>query len=265
MADVGNKMIGPENKALHRDATGDPAQDYTEFGLLSNKNLGLLVLDKNKNTIDIDKRDVSIGQARYRNATHITKNLAVKPNYTGGGDLMNHTNIEIHLFDDKGRERPMAARYIRDWAYYPQDPKKTIATLGPGDALTLVPSDSRRFFYDGASTTDAPAQQNIYKDTRTYVYMQEFVAGSPQTGGFYYQVLLQLDPDATSRVRVRNTVPLSPREYQTAVKIINSPGFGKEYANKFLFDNLPNTTQSDSGIDSTIPNLVKQKKERKGK
>jgi hypothetical protein len=265
MADVGDKMIAPENKALNRDAKGAPAEDYTEFGLLSNKNLGGLVLDKNKNTIEIDKRDLSIGQARYRDATHITKNLAVKPNYTGSGDLMNHTNIEIHLYDDKGRERPMTARYIRDWGFYPQDPKKTIATLGPDDPLTLVPGDSKRFRYDGASTTDAPAQQNIYKDKRSYVYLQEFVAGNPKTGGFYYQAIMQLDPDATSRIRVKNAVPLSPREYQEAVKIIKSPGFGKEYADKFLFPNLPDTTQADTGVDSTVPDFVRQKQKRKEK
>jgi hypothetical protein len=265
MADVGSKMIGPENKALHRDAKGAPGV-HPEFGLLSNKNLGGLVLDKNENTIEIDKRDLSIGKARYRDATHITKNLAVKRNYTGVVELMNHTNIEIHLYDSKGRERPMAGRYMRDWTFYPQDPKKTIATLSPGDPLTLFPSDSRPFFWDGASTTDAPAAQNPFKDKRgTFVYMQEFVAGSPQTGGFYYQVIAQLDPDATSRVRVKNTVPLSPREYQTAVKMINAPGFGKEYANKFLFPNLPDTTDSDTGVDSTIPDLVKQKNARKRK
>jgi hypothetical protein len=262
------RATGPDKKALNR-GTGDPktakvdssavqAEVYSEFRKM--------VPAKKKNSIALDERDVSIGRARYNGATHLTKNLAVKPNYiAGGGDLMNHANIEIHLYDERGREQPMTDRYWRDWAYYPTDPDKRIATLRPGDALTPVPGTTKRFLWETPSTTDAPGQQNIYRDKRTYVYLQEFVAGNPKTGGYYYQVLTQLDPDATSRIQVKNTVPLTSRDFQELQKIMADRSFEKNYADKFLIEGLPNTVQSDTGVDSTIPNIVKQKQQRMAK
>jgi len=228
--------------------------------------LGKMLPVKRRNSIELDQRDVSIGRPRYAGATHITKNLAVKPNYiSGGGDLMNHANVEIHLYD-KGREQPMTHRYLRDWAYYPSDPNKRIATIRKGDALTPVPSDTKRFLWDPPSTTDAPGQQNILQDKRgTYLYLQEFLAGNPKTGGYYYQVLTMLDPDATSRIQVKNTIPLTPSDFQNLQKIIADPNFERGYVSKFLIDNLPGTVQSDTGIDSTIPNIVQQKKQGKAK
>ncbi len=263
-----HRATGPDKRALNRGTTdpktakNDPrafqAEVYSEFGKM--------VPMKAKNSIALDQRDVSVGRARYQGATHITKNLAIKPNYiAGGGDLINHANIEIHLHDDKGKEKPMTDRYWRDWAYYPADPSKRIATLRKGDALTPVPGATKRFQWETPSTTDAPGQQNIYRDTRTYVYLQEFVAGNPTTGGYYYQVLTQLDPDATSRIQVKNTVPLTPRDFQDLQKIMADPNFEKNYSNQFLIDNLPGTIQSDTGVDSTIPDIVRQRKQKTGK
>jgi hypothetical protein len=263
-----HRATGADKRALDR-GVGDPktaktdprvvqAEVYSEFGKM--------VPAKPKNSIALDERDVSVGRARYQGATHITKNLAIKPNHiAGGGDLLNHANIEIHLYDDKGREKPMTDRYWRDWAYYPADPNKRIATLKKGDALIPVPGATKRFQWETPSTTDAPGQQNIFQDARTYVYLQEFVAGSPETGGYYYQVLTQLDPDATSRNQVKNTVSLTPRDFREIQKIMADPGFEKQYSNRFLIDGLPGTVQSDTGIDSTIPDLVKQRKQKRAK
>jgi hypothetical protein len=266
--DAKHRGTGADSRALNRGITDpktaktDPravqAEVYSEFGKM--------VPAKPKNSIALDQRDVSVGRGRYQGATHITKNLAIKPNYiAGGGDLINHANVEIHLYDDKGKEKPMTDRYWRDWAYYPTDPNKRIATLRQGDSLTPVPGTTKRFQWETPSTTDAPGQQNIYRDTRTYVYLQEFVAGNPQTGGYYYQVLTQLDPDATSRIQVKNTVTLTPRDFKEIQKIMADPNFEKEYSNRFLISDLPGTIQSDTGIDTTIPDIVKQKKQKSAK
>jgi hypothetical protein len=43
------------------------------------------------------------------------------------------------------------------------------------------------------------------------------------------------------------------------------PNFEKEYSNRFLVSDLPGTVQSDTGIDTTIPDIVKQKKQKPAK
>ncbi len=188
--------------------------------------------------------------------------MAIKPHYGGNGaDLMNHTNVEIHLYDDKtGKEVPMTDRYFRDWAYYPTDPKKTIATLKKGDAMTLVPGGINHFIWESPSTTDAPGQQNITQDKKTYMYVQEFIAGNPKVGGYYYQAYSLLDPDGTSRNAVKNKVSLTPDDFKALKEIIAAPNFSTEYKDRFIISNLPDSVDSDSGIDRSVPNAVAKKK-----
>src|SRR5262249_16211577 len=101
--DEKQRAKGPDKKALNR-GTADPKKakaDVADIPAELYSELGRMVPAKpqKKNSIEIDQRDLSIGRARYEGATHITKNLAVLPHVGGGGsDLMNHTNIEVHLY-----------------------------------------------------------------------------------------------------------------------------------------------------------------------
>ena len=180
------RSLGPDLRALNREA---PAR-YSEFPPLMPKSKSPST--KKTSAIHFDRRDVSIGRARYQGATHYSKNIAVKPNYiAGGGDLMSHCNVEVELYDKSGRPIPMQERWFRDWAYYPVDPAVTIRTFkgwdgrnlpGAKEGLRTVPGSTKRFLFDGASATDAPGQQNIIQDKQTYFYLQEFVAGNEQAG-----------------------------------------------------------------------------------
>ena len=228
-----------------------------------------------QNNIYFDRRDVSIGKARYEGATHITKNFAVKPNYIqGGGDLILHSNVEVELYDKKGRAVGLTERYFRDWAFYPSDSKITIRTFkgwdgcmfpGKREGLIQLRGATKRYLWDSplrGSLTDAPGQQNIYQDKQTYFYLQEFIAGNEVSGGFYYQIEYMLDPDGTGRVRVRNKIALTVEDFKFAKKIIASKSFPTEYESKFLIQNLPCTVDSDTGVDTTIPDIVRKRHER---
>lgn len=233
---------------------------------------------KKKNNIYFDRRDVSIGKARYTDATHYSKNIAVKPNYiVGGGDLMTHSNVEVELYNKNGKALALTERYFRDWTFYPTDPKTTIRTFkgwdghalpGSNEGLSRVPAAANPFFWDTSvrgDPTDAPGQQNLYKDTKTCFYLQEFIAGNDQAGGFYYQIEYMLDPDGTTQIRARNKLELTIEDFKFAKMFIKQPNFSKEYKDSLLISDLPGTINSDTGLETTIPDMVRKKKEAESK
>lgn len=270
--DDSQRSLGPGARALNRDSS--PPEAFSEFQRMLPKPDP----SQKQNNIYFDRRDASIGKARYEGATHITKNFAVKPNYIqSGGDLFLHSNVEVELYDKKGKAVGLTERYFRDWAFYPSDPKITIRTFkgwdgcafpGKREGLIQLPGATKSFLWDApprGALTDAPGQQNIYQDKQTYFYLQEFIAGNEASGGFYYQIEYMLDPDATGRIRVRNKIALTVEDFKSAKKIIASKTFASDYENKFLVPKLPCTIDSDTGVLTTIPDIVRKKHEREKK
>jgi hypothetical protein len=250
---------GTDSKQLSRSsaATTQTSEPYSETAKIP----VLAKPAKKTNSIEFDQRNLAIGTARYRGATHLSKNVALKPHADGvGADLMNHLNVEVHLYDDTGKEVPMTERYIRDWTFDVKDPKTRIATLKLSD---LKLSDVLpRFRRDFPSTTDAPGMQNLVQGQKTRVDLQEFIAGNPKVGGFYFQNVAELDPDGTTRIIVANKIPLTPDDFKTLTKvIIPDRNFEMDYAGKFIIGNLPNTIDSDSGLDRSLPENVEKKRQ----
>lgn len=254
-----NKSINGKSKVTPQDAgVVENEKPFSEFDTIT-----ISPKSPRKNTIEYEKRNLAIGKGRYTGAKHISKNIAVKPNMIPGhgGDLMTHGNIEVHLYDDKGKEVPMTERYLRNWMFNVRDPNITIASLK--DLSDLTPSPDNRkigFVDDGPSTEDAPGMQNIFRDSSTYVYLQEFIAGNPKAGGFYWHTLTMVDPDGTTKIVHANLVPLSPDVFKSLLKDIKRPDFLNIYADKFVFEGLTGEVVKDTGLDRSVPNDVGKKR-----
>ena len=62
-------------------------------------------------TIEFEKKDLSIGTARYTGARPVSRNLSMKPSSPGHPDNpIAHANVEVHLRDNQGREVRMTRR-----------------------------------------------------------------------------------------------------------------------------------------------------------
>ena len=214
-------------------------------------------------SIAFDEKNLAVGKARYTNATHLNKNLAIHPGGLGNtGEPMVHGNVEIHIKVD-GKEVPMTARRVRYWDVTPMG-GATVANQGEWQvdykkgAWSAPPTRETPRAWDGPGSEDAPAMVPSVAPQKSTGDLHEFLAGNPKYGGFYYQMVTLYDPDLTARVLVYNTRVLTANEFRDAIKRIES----NADTHSFLFEGIPiaDRKSSDTGVMTDIPDRVKSRK-----
>jgi RHS repeat-associated protein len=190
--------------------------------------------DKGPNiSVEFEQKDLSIGHARFTDAKPISKNLSMKPSVPGQPDNpMPHANIEVHIYDDKGKELPMTRRLARHWAVIP-DPGATVEDFPRG--WHMDPKKAQRtFMFDGPGAVDAPGWQGISVDDEPFGQLQEFLAGNAKVGGVYYQVWTLQDANSVRTINTR-AMKLSAEEYREVLKLIDTGAYAKTMKDRVFF------------------------------
>jgi hypothetical protein len=191
-------------------------------------------------TVKIDEDDLSVGSARYSASKQISKNLSMKSNGKNRPKSpMAHSNIEVHLYDDNGKEVPMTRRLVRHWYVKPK-PGAVVSDLNQWEIVGLKSSDAGtplpvapgqpaawNFQWDRPSSKDAPGLQGISIHDKSFGQLQEFLVGNAKVGGAYYQVYV-IEDESGVRVMTSTPVAFPAKEYR---KILNSIDSG-EYTKK---------------------------------
>lgn len=191
-------------------------------------------------SVEFERRDLSIGTARYRGAVPITKNLSMKPGGRGQQpNPMIHANVEVRLRDANGKPVPMTRRLVRTWDVQPSagatvDNLRMWHIVGllqsefsPFSPFPLSPNErpgDTNFRLDHPSRQDAPGLQLI--QTTPFGILQEFVAGNAGVGGAYYQTYTLFDG---SKYRIINSrsMTLSAAEYNRLLASIDNGTYTK--------------------------------------
>lgn len=218
--------------------------------------------DPNPNiSIEFEKKDLSIGTARYTDAKPVSKNLSMKPTLPGHPDNpIAHANIEVHLYDDHGKEVPMTRRLIRYWEVRPE-PGAEVEHLSKWHVM----NPDATFRWDRPSSRDSPGLQGISVDDKPFGQLQEFLAGNAKVGGVYFQTLTLQDSD---KIRIINTraVKLSPEEYREILRLIDSGTYEKNMKDKLYFmpraetsdiTPLPKSAKTGKGTEELKPKLLR--------
>lgn len=208
-------------------------------------------------SIEFEKNDLSVGTARFTAAKQISKNLAMKP--SGGGlpdNPMVHSNVEVHLRNDQGRDVPMTRRLVRYWDIRPM-PGAVVADLSQwkivglkdsdvGTPLPIAPGQPAfwNFIWDRPGSKDAPGFQLIKTDQSTG-QLQEFLVGNAKVGGAYYQVYT-LDDCSNVRVITASAMALSADEYRKVLGLIDSGDYPRTMGRRLFF-------MGGAGTDNTTP------------
>src|SRR3954454_19514283 len=114
--------------------------------------------------IQFEKKDLSIGTARYRNAVAVTKNLSFKPGGPGQRPTpMVHANVEVQLFDSRGKEVQMTRRLVRTWDVKPEA-HATVDNLRSWHIVGVMQSEFSPFSPFPASSNELPGDANFRLD-----------------------------------------------------------------------------------------------------
>ena len=200
-------------------------------------------------SVEFEKKDLSIGTARYRGAKRISKNLSMKPTLPSLPDNpIPHANVEVHLFDDQGNEVPMTRRLVRYWKIKPL-PGATVNDLSkwhivglenpefspfsPFAAAGELP-DEMNFEWDRPSAKDSPGLQGRSVNDEPDGRLQEFLVGNKKVGGAYYQIYTLTDTCKTRVISTRE-LTLSVTEYGEALQSIDSGDYSRMMSRKLFF------------------------------
>ena len=208
--------------------------------------------------VEFEKKDLSIGTARYTGARPISKNLSMKPTFPGYPDNpIVHANVEVHLYDDQGHEVPMTRRLVRHWLIQPLQ-GATVQNLmnwrivglensefSPFSPFPVSPSErpaTVNFEWDRPGKRDAPGWQGTSVKDPASGQLQEFLIGNAKVGGAYFQTYTLNDG---SKIRVINTrvVKLSADEYRKLLQRIDSGDYSKTMSRRLFF--MPAGATSD--------------------
>ncbi len=200
---------------------------------------------KNPNiTIEFDKRDLSIGTARYSSAKPVAQNLSMQ-----GLNPIPHTSIEVKFIGKDGKPLPMTRRQVRYWDIVPVSPDASVSNLRSWRIVGLYHSDfipfapfclpnerpPKPFEWDRPGRRDAPGFLAIRRNLGAGVgQLQEFIAGNATVGGVYYQVYTLADRDGI-RVFSTDAFAFDAKSYQKLMKLIEDPGFRNENLHRLLF------------------------------
>jgi hypothetical protein len=253
---VDNRGIEPESKAIDsvdRGLAPMPQGGYirgnqfSEFPFQEPKK-SEKPQDKSRVSIAFERRDLSKGTARFGNTVPINKNLALKKAIKPGApeSLMVHGNIEVHFYNVQGYEVPMTERWVRYWKL---EPKKGTTVANQGSWTAYTPNESP-FAYDYPSAEDVPGWQAIYADDGPAGQIQEFLAGSDNDGGVYFNTWTLQDVDATTRVIHFNMRKLNAKEYREALVNILKKDYVKTHKDRLLFNMpiIPSRAEADTGV-----------------
>lgn len=213
---------------------------------------------KNPNvTIEFEKKDLSIGTARFSSAKPVARNLSMQ-----GVNPMPHANIEVKFIGKDGKPLPMTERRVRSWNIVPITPDANVSNLRSWRIEGLYHSDfipfspfslpnekpAQPFEWDRSGQRDAPGYLGIRRNLGAGTgQLQEFIAGNDTVGGVYYQVYTLSDRNGI-RVFTTDAFAFDAKGYQKLLKLIKNPGFRSENLNKLLF--MP---QVPPGRDNTVP------------
>lgn len=199
-------------------------------------------------TIAFEHKDLSPGTSRFSNAISLNKNLALKKriNPDAPDSLMVHGNVEVHFYNVKGHEVPMTERWVRYWRLLP-DAGTTVANKKGWHVD--IPNGSA-FHFDFPSAKDVPGWQAIYADSESVGQIQEFLAGSDNDGGVYFNTWTLQDVDATTRVIHFNMRRLTAVQYREALKTILKKDYAKTHKDKLLMNVpfIPSQADADTGV-----------------
>ena len=137
---------------------------------------------------------------------------------------------------------------------------------GAKEGLRTLPGSTKRFLFGWRVSDRCPRSAEHYS-RQADVFLLTRVRGRQRSklGDFYYQIEYMLDPDGTARIRARNKVELTSEDFKFAKKIMSSSTFASEFKEKLLIQDLPGTVNSDTGLETTIPDMVRKKKEAASK
>jgi len=200
--------------------------------------------------VELEKRDLSIGTARYTGAKPVSKNLSMKPSLPGHPDNpMAHANVEVHLFNDQGHEVPMTRRLVRYWLVQPQS-GATVEDLmrwhivglehtefSPFSPFPISPGErpaQTNFGWDRPGATDAPGVQGFSTRDQPFGQLQEFLVGNEAVGGAYYQIYT-LEDSNKIRIITTNEFTFSASRYRELLRLIDSGAYTKSMIRKLLF------------------------------
>ncbi|HEV3334589.1 MAG TPA: hypothetical protein VG096_26555 [Bryobacteraceae bacterium] len=207
--------------------------------------------------VEFEKKDFSIGTARYKGARPITKNLSMKPGGRGQpATPMCHANVEVRLFDDKGRRVSMSRRLVRTWDIQPL-PGATVDNLRMWRIIGLehkeympfspfplpderpVPSDTN-FKWDNPGRFDAQGLNSL--QPTPFGILQEFLAGNRSAGGAYFQTYTLFDG---SQCRTINSTAfkLSAADYGRLLDAIDRGAYTKQFLRRLYF--MPSGSTND--------------------
>jgi hypothetical protein len=200
---------------------------------------------KNPNiTIEFEKKDLSIGTARYRSAKPVTQNLSMQ-----GVNPIPHANIEVKFIGKDGKPLPMTDRKVRYWIITPITPDATVSNLRlwrieglyHSDFIPFAPfclpneTQAKPFEPDRPGRRDPPGFLGIRQNLGAGGgQLQEFIAGNDTVGGVYYQVYTLADRNGV-RVFSTDAFAFDAKGYQKMLKLIDDPAFRNENLHKLLF------------------------------
>jgi len=246
-----NRGIDPESRGIgpaERGLAPLPQGGYIRGNQFSEIPFSAIQRPEPRVTIEFEKKDLSRGTARFTNATHLTKNLALKPGGKPGvpPSLMVHGNVEVHFYDKEGREVPMTRRWVRYWRV---EPKQGTTVMNRGSWDVYKPN-GETFVYDSPSDEDVPGWQACYADSKPAGQIQEFLAGNDKIGGVYFNTWTLQDPDGTTRVMHFNKRKLTANEYKETLKKIWSADYAKKNGSALLFNDpfIPSSSDADTGV-----------------
>ncbi|WP_309971931.1 hypothetical protein [Variovorax guangxiensis] len=197
-------------------------------------------------TIEFEKKDLSIGTARFSASKAISKNLSMKPAGRKGlpDSPMPHANVEVHFRNDRGIEVPMTRRLVRYWFMRPL-PGATVDELNKWQVVGLQnfeffpfaqsggePPAQLNFEWDRPGNKDAPGFQSVSSEAGGQ--LQEFIVGNKAAGGAYYQIYTLQDSRST-RIITTNALSFSVDEYLEVLRMIDSGEYPRSMSAKLLF------------------------------
>jgi hypothetical protein len=229
------------------ETNSEPVERFSEFPPIKLPDGELVQPADNSNVkVEFEKRDVSIGKARYRGRIPISPNLAYEPRKRQRSRIIPHANVEVTFLDSTGKPVRMTERFCRGWTISPLRKDATVDNLRQWRIQSLhhtsfipfspMPISKREqlplSFWETPSAEDAPGFDTPEGDV--FGTLQEFIVGNPKVGGAYYQIYTLSDRNQT-RVFSTNALTFTPDGYRKLKQQLKDPAYKKRYLHKLYF------------------------------